>query len=421
MLTHLFSLRNLAGLLLGLCLVPLASGTTFQELNAAFGIPLWSDDNLWGADSAATAERLGWPEESTTSTDSSYRKYSGPSDLVLGARAYSLALYGENGKVSRLSLMFANKGDTGGCDSLGDKPKTPSELQKREKLIADAVKKDAETISAKLTAVLGPPATDRYGQGSQIRETVQRWDWKGLSILLSAPRGQYAGLRIIPVEMANAQGRSRISNIELQARVLSKIEKRPNGDVVLKDIPMVDQGPKGYCVPATWERAMRFMAVPADMYVLAMAGHTTIGGGTSLDAIAEGARTAVISGGRRFDLEPGRVSVQTVRKHINHGLPLMWGMFSMKSVGDAMGERKDARSTMTDPTEWRKTLDPVRKAAKKIAIDRNRGHMCMIIGYNDKSGEIAVSDSWGPSYAERWMTEEEAAAVTQGHLMLITY
>jgi hypothetical protein len=35
---------------------------------------------------------------------------------------------------------------------------------------------------------------------------------------------------------------------------------------------MVDQGPKGYCVPATFERAMRTMGIDADMYLLAMVG-----------------------------------------------------------------------------------------------------------------------------------------------------
>jgi len=422
MFAHLFSLRNLAALLLGIGLVPLACGTTFEELNAAFGIPIWSDDNLWDDDAAAAADRLGWPEESRTSTDSSYRKYPGPSDFVLGARAHSLALYGESGKVFHLSLMFANKGDEVSLDKEAGGTKAARNLQKQEKTIKDAIKKDAGTLCQKLTALLGPPATDRYGQGSQIRENVQRWDWSGHSILLSSPRGEYVALRILPVDGANAQGRSRISDVVLRDRVLSRVERRPNGDVVLKDIPMVNQGPKGYCVPATWERVMRYMAVPADMYVLAMAGKTGLGGGTDGNAIANGARTAVISGGRRFEVENGKVSVRTAQKYINHGLPLMWAMFSMDAVNKAMDTRREARAAMSDPVAWRKTLEPIRKAAKKIAIDHSRAHMCMIIGYNEKSGELAVSDSWGPAFAERWITEEEAAAVTQGQpLMFITY
>ena len=45
--------------------------------------------------------------------------------------------------------------------------------------------------------------------------------------------------------------------------------------------------------------------------------------------------------------------------------------------------------------------------------------MCMIIGYNEATGELCVSDSWGPQYAERWITMEEANAITQNDLTVI--
>jgi hypothetical protein len=99
----------------------------------------------------------------------------------------------------------------------------------------------------------------------------------------------------------------------------------------------------------------------------------------------------------------------------------MWAMYSMAPVNAELNARMGRRASMTDPAEWSKSLDPARKAAKKIPIDVKRGHMCMIIGYNEKTGEIAVTDSWGPQFAERWMTEEEANAVSQGQLMVINF
>jgi len=294
-------------------------------------------------------------------------------------------------------------------------------LKKQSKGFKAAIQKDAATIAGLLTPLLGPPAMDRFGQGSQTRESVQRWDWNGHAILLASPREEYAALRILPVEAANTQGKSRLPDAELRDRLLSRVEKRPNGDVILKDMPMVNQGPKGYCVPATWERVMRYMAIPADMYVLAMAGDTGAGGGTNVAAIVNGAREAVMRGGRRLDPENGKISVRTVEKFVNRGLPLMWAMFSMDAVNADLNSRMAARGTMTDPGAWNKSLEPVRKSAKKIAIDVQQGHMCMIIGYNEKTGEIAVTDSWGPRFVERWMTEEEANAVSQGQLMVINF
>lgn len=421
MFSHLVTSRNLAALVLGFGMLQMASAVTFEELNAVFGIPVWSDENLWDDDADTAAERLRWREESKTSTDSSYRKYPGPSDLVLGARPYSLALYGENGHVSHLSLMFANKGDSVGAGLVVEDVKAARSLRKQTAGYKAEIQKDTATITAALTALLGSPAADKFGQGSQTRESVKRWDWNGHSILLAAPRDEYVALRILPVEVANTQGKARIPDAELRERLLSRIERRPNGDVILKDIPMVDQGPKGYCVPATWERVMRYMGIPADMYVLAMAGNTEAGGGTNIAAIVNGAREAVMRGGRRLDPENGKISIRTVQKYINRGLPLMWAMYSMEAVNAELDSRMVQRVSMADPVEWKKSLDPVRKASKKIPISVKDAHMCMIIGYNEKTGEIAVSDSWGPRFAERWMTEEEANAVSQGELMTINF
>ena len=73
----------------------------------------------------------------------------------------------------------------------------------------------------------------------------------------------------------------------------ANVEKRANGDLVILNIPMVDQGPKGYCVPATFERCMRYMEIPADMYLLAMAGNTGMGGGTVISTLVNAVQQEV--------------------------------------------------------------------------------------------------------------------------------
>ena len=118
----------------------------------------------------------------------------------------------------------------------------------------------------------------------------------------------------------------------MRSRVESRVEKRPNGDVILKEIPMVDQGPKGYCVPATWERVMRYMGVPADMYVLAMAGQSGAGGGTSLEAIRDGAWQSIVAAGRSIAREQVRIDAQSIARYIDKGLPIIWGMFSTEEI-----------------------------------------------------------------------------------------
>jgi hypothetical protein len=186
-------------------------------------------------------------------------------------------------------------------------------------------------------------------------------------------------------------------------------------------MPMVNQGPKGYCVPATWERAMRYMGVPADMYVLAMAGQTGQGGGTSTAAIAAGARQAIVFAGRTMEAASLRLDPVGIARYIDRGLPIMWAMFSTDEFNAAANSRKKARAEMSDPAAWKQQLAGARRAARRFRIDRASGHVCMIIGYNKQTGEIAVSDSWGPEFAERWVTQEEASAVSQGSFQVINF
>ena len=43
----------------------------------------------------------------------------------------------------------------------------------------------------------------------------------------------------------------------------------------------------------------------------------------------------------------------------------------------------------------------------------------MIIGYNNQTSEIAISDSWSKAYAIRWMTLQEANAINEGKSYVI--
>ena len=394
----------------------------WQALNEAFGHPVWADESLWDDADADVARRLGWPMESSTPRDASYRLYPKAEERVLGARPFSLALYGEGGSTSGLSLVFANKGD---IDAFVEKDPDANARQV-ERMMRDAVKDfekqakaDADTIAGKLTAVLGKPKGTSFGPSRQMREQVQRWDWNGHSILLAAPKGEYVSVRVMPADLADNARPDRIAADELRADLSQRVEQRPNGDVVIKTIPMVDQGPKGYCVPATWERVLRYMGISADMYVLAMAGNTGIGGGTSISGIVDGAKELVTRSGRRIENAGSRLSTHSVKKYIDRGLPIMWAMYSMDEVNREINARMGRRESAANPEEWKEELSDARKAARKIQPDRDSGHVCMIIGYNEKTDELAVSDSWGRNYEERWITVEEANAVTQGSSLVI--
>lgn len=398
-----------------------AAEVTPEEFNQALGISLFADANLWDDEAGAVAARLGWPKESETSQDSSFRKYPGAKETILGCRPYSCSLLAENGTPSSLSIMFANKGDAVDYSAKSTDPKVLRERQAQIQDFKKSIQQDARALQAALTKLLGDPVQEKLGQGRQTSETARRWNWNGHAILLASPRDEYVALRIMSAKSADEGGRSRIPDSELMARAKSRVERRPNGDVVLKDIPMVNQGPKGYCAPATWERAMRYMGVPADMYVLAMAGQSGAGGGTSVAALAEGAREAVVRAGRKIEQAAMKIEPAAVSKYVDRGLPIMWAMYSTKAYNAIADARTKARAEVTDPAEWKKRLADAKKDLRTLKVEKDAAHVCMIIGYNRETGEIAVSDSWGPTYAERWITAAEAQAVSQNNCMVIVF
>ena len=99
---------------------PVDSDVSLETINEMFGHPLFEDGDLWQNQASEVAERLSWPRESETPFSSSYRAYPKEGARILGARPYSAALYGDDGKVTSLSIVFANKGDFFGSRGSGE-------------------------------------------------------------------------------------------------------------------------------------------------------------------------------------------------------------------------------------------------------------------------------------------------------------
>lgn len=407
----------------GLCCA-MAAPRTAEEVNALAGAPLFADAMpIWEEDAGAVALRLGLPQESVTSTDASYRAYPGEDSRMFGRRAYSIAMSAREGKPSALTIIFANKGDSVGQfvpASPGRLPvKVPSSVLREYK---KAISEDESALTELFTSLAGEPRPQKTSQGSKMKEKALRWDWNGHAILLATVRDEYAAVRIVPAAALDEDsGHARVSDSELKAVLLERVERRPNGDVILRDLPMVDQGPKGFCVPATMERMLRYLGIPADMYLLAMAANTQPGGGTMIRDVLWAVDDPVRKAGRKIVGLSGGPDVARVSKFIESGLPVLWAIMTSDVIDNRINEHTAARATVVDWKTWGDSLKPVRQDAKKLAREGESGHVCLIIGFNRETGELALSDSWGPESAERWITAEEAAAISQGHMAVVSW
>ncbi len=401
-----------------------AAAVSPEQMNAAFGIPLWGGSGLWSEPIADVAERLKAREESLADGAASYRARA---DAILGIAPETIRLIGKDGKTDSVLVLFANKGDTLGLEPKPADYASPKEYRDALRGFQDRKQKLARTIAGQgagiekaLATLLGPSATQRFGAGGKMTEWVKTWQWDGHVFLLSEQKDESLSLRIVPPAAAAARGRAeRVSDGDLKAELKTRVLRRENGDVIVTGIPMIDQGRKGYCVPATWARYLRYMGIPADEYTLANAAQTRKGGGTSASQMLAAVAQLAKQNRRGIKTLTGKITLRRVSASIDDGLPIMWRMYSIgpfEGVGQPAG-RMGAES----PAAWKAALEPARRAAKQLKPAPDERHMCLIIGYNPLTEEIATSDSWGPEHAEKWYTVEEVQAVCQGEQFFIDW
>lgn len=391
---------------------------TLGPLNKAIGHELFaSHGNIWNEAVKDVAARLGLPRESETPFTSSYRLYAGDSHVFAGAKPKTVVAYGDHlGRTLSISVVYSNKGDSLSTVGAGEDHFVQNGKEVDRSTLEGAMVYDEEMISRTLEAVLGKPVMQRMlGQGNRSHP-VRRWDWNGHSFLLSHLPGEYVGLQVVRADFADGGGRfARVSDAEMRERLRNSVVRETQGDVFIKNIPMVDQGPKGYCAPATFERAMRHAGVAADMYLLATLA-TDGGGGTNTGQLYEEvAFTTRSKGGRTArQIELRSLAPSKLRRYIDKGVPIMWEMCSLEAYNDIANARTRERANTPDIQAYAaKIAAEARKNLPRLQAKENY-HLCMIIGYNETTGEIAVSDSWGEHYTIRWIHMDEAEAVSSG-------
>ena len=163
-----------------------------------------------------------------------------------------------DGRLNGISFSLFNRGDSGGIDQ--------AEFDRRMKLCGQKIGKilDVRPSSRKANPTQGLLA--------------EGWVWvsaKGMATLEYNPEAlegapEFLRLKIAPRD-AKGVFAAAFQSRPMAARVsdLPKNVVRKGGDVFIKGIPMVDQGPKGYCVVASTQRLMEYYGVPADQHQIA--------------------------------------------------------------------------------------------------------------------------------------------------------
>lgn len=227
-----------------------------------------------------------------------------------------------------------------------------------------------------------------------------------------------------------------ISRHELRESITTE----EDGTTWLKGIPMIDQGQKGYCVPATLARVFAFYGMDkVDQHTLADLCDSAGDGGTSTLAMEQSMKKICKKHHIKFIvLEDYVSSVKSLVPAYNklakrEDKPLLNYMkgdpFSMADASILREARAGKASQVSrwmkdikkhidsgSPVIWNVTVGIYKE---EIPLPQERGgHLRLIIGYNLKEKTIIYTDSWGAMHARKTMPAADALSMTQGRYVM---
>ena len=342
----------------------------------------------------------------------------------------------DGSKLTGITSNFYARGDAGGLSE--------DEFQA---LVANAIKAITDGTKAKYTVRGKDPTSAVHAEGliwvtPAARYLLEYSFTKEVKTKKIPFRAEFVRLEITPPEKTVSLLASASSTTRAKFTGATHVKRDlVSGDVVIPDVPMVDQGQKGYCAVACTERVMRYYGLQVDENELAQVANTSSAGGTSPEAMFGaikklGARLRV----RVRPVEPMEVpQILALQREYNSVakkgsraplLPDMGHMIDVSAMYHAMDPtilqeaRTKNKSELTRfeheveshvdagfPLIWSVMLGLV---PEKGVPQSGGGHMRLIIGYNQKTQEILYTDSWGAGHELKRMPAASAWTICTG-------
>lgn len=223
--------------------------------------------------------------------------------------------------------------------------------------------------------------------------------------------------------------------------LLVNIVKTESGDVYIDNIPMVDQGPKGYCAVAAAARVFRYYGYETDMHRLANLAGTTENGTMSDDMFGKMRRLSSVYHTKfieykKFDQRRFIKDIKgynAMAKKEYGPVVDLYGSVNPYDVYDpeiflkfkCEKQKSDYKRFVSRvkecvkkgiPVIWTVQLGMYREP--KLNPQASGGHLRLIIGYNEKQGQIIFSDTWGRGHEVKHLGAAEAWAQTKQYAIL---
>ncbi len=376
-----------------------------------------------------------------------------------GLEVYETRIWFDANGVSRLELSLFNKGDS-------SKPLESSDLlgilkTVREKLTPEGERAPSPESTSVGNGVLQKSITwkTREPAAAQLTWRYKRvrggadTDFVRVTLVNSAAGASAVKDALSAKRTTQGRGVIKKNVVKVGSDTEAGAKSKP-GDVFIDNVPMVDQGQKGYCAVATSERVLRYYGQNVDEHEIGASAGTSAAQGTSMQSMFE---TVKKIGGKY------RLNTNLVYGDFNKGMDTQVEKFlkeienynkMAKKMKKKELERSDyARGTTIDANAARAAMDaevlkaiklknPKFKAFQKGVHDQvnagvplfwgvmlglfpepdipqaSGGHMRLIIGYNDATKELIYTDTWGAGHEYKRMSFENAWAISDAVFFL---
>ena len=384
--------------------------------------------------------------------------------------------FGEAGGISRVELMlFATAGtEREEIIDTGDGHRLRRRVREERPISRDEFVQMMKTVRERLTPDGGKTPemeTERVAKPNVVQKsqtwpktkipTVAKLTWnytqKGnrkdsfepgfVRLAVDGPERLSSGGKRTGVGLVNAAKGAK--------KIIDNVIHDPRGDVFIDNVPMVDQGQKGYCAVATSERVLRYYGVDIDEHEIAQAAGSSAEEGTS----TRGMKDSVQAIGKKYKLgtvvtygdfeKPTNERIEGLVKEVaNYNKAAK--KLRKKEIAESVYVRHQGNMTIYSPAAVDEAMDAeVLRDMKVNGAQRSKftrfmkdvhdqvnkgiplfwgvtlgtypepdipqargGHMRLIIGYNDKKKEVIYTDSWGAGHELKRMPAEWAWTIS---------
>ena len=329
----------------------------------------------------------------------------------------------DNGPTQSVVIMVYNKGDDSAID--------------RDSYM-DVLKETTNTLNELMQTKGKSRKASKKDTGVSLKTWV--WENEGTFVRLDASytggkkdfEAEFIRLKMGPDKETVVGGGA--NDTAKRNDLKSNVQREEESGDVWISIPMVDQGEKGYCVPATVARVFSYYGMDGvDQHALAQLCDSSGDDGTSCAAMQE----ALESISRKFHIRMQMLEGKNIDSVV------------MNYIADYNKAAKKLKRQQATPMDWievcrdrqvllaargnkkyvKKWFAPIKKSIdvgvpvlwsvelgifpEQGAQQPSGGHMRLIVGYNEEDGTIYYSDSWGAGHEKKSMRADYAAAMTR--------